>query len=530
MAWFVVLGLHRDDAGLAPGDGAGPRRVGHDPSAARGVRSRLDPVVVEGAGAGARRGFERARRARVLAIGAATGIALYVGTLVFVGARAAHPGVRPAGGLAYRRAATADPRRELLLSLLLAVPGEELFWRGIAYRVGVDTAATAGVRPRRPVPAVRGRERAEPVPADRRGRARRRRAVGRAGLVDGRRPRAARQPYPVDRIDACATPRSAGEVAARELPVDGGAGRAGSGRFCAVAAMTPRGPHCTPLVFANSGARLWLTTSRRSVKARAWRTDPSVAGLVRSEDLAVTFTGTVRTYDALGSTDLGRGRRRGDVDRPRHRRRSAPRTPGSSPATRSMRSRCRSRGPRRVASSSASIWSAPPSLDAARRAGGPGPLGRRRRLAPDLPPREGRRRARAASRGDRRAASDEIGDGALAVVGERGLVVLPVRWRAESGALYAMLPAETLALAGADADAPVALMVDRAVGVARARHGRRDVPGRGVVLRGGGGRIGSDLAADVSARDRAGRGARARAADAASCGGRAGASGSADAR
>ena len=71
------------------------------------------------------------------------------------------------------------------------------------------------------------------------------------------------------------------------------------GQFCAVAAMTPRGPHCTPLVFASSGARLWLTTSRRSVKARAWRTDPAVSGLVRSDDLAVTFTGTVRTYDAL---------------------------------------------------------------------------------------------------------------------------------------------------------------------------------------------------------------------------------------
>ena len=31
------------------------------------------------------------------------------------------------------------------MSLVLAVPGEELFWRGIAYRVGVETAATAGV-------------------------------------------------------------------------------------------------------------------------------------------------------------------------------------------------------------------------------------------------------------------------------------------------------------------------------------------------------------------------------------------------
>ena len=38
------------------------------------------------------------------------------------------------------------------------------------------------------------------------------------------------------------------------------------GQFCAVAASTPNGPHCTPLVFAYSGARIWLTTSRRSVR------------------------------------------------------------------------------------------------------------------------------------------------------------------------------------------------------------------------------------------------------------------------
>jgi len=32
------------------------------------------------------------------------------------------------------------------------------------------------------------------------------------------------------------------------------------GQFCAVATMTPRGPHCTPLVYVGSGARVWLTT------------------------------------------------------------------------------------------------------------------------------------------------------------------------------------------------------------------------------------------------------------------------------
>ena len=77
------------------------------------------------------------------------------------------------------------------------------------------------------------------------------------------------------------------------------------GQFCAVAAPTPNGPHCTPLVFAYSGARLWLTTSRRSVKARSWRVDPSTAGLIRDGDLSVAFTGSVKTYDALDKRTWG---------------------------------------------------------------------------------------------------------------------------------------------------------------------------------------------------------------------------------
>lgn len=80
-----------------------------------------------------------------LAIGAVTGIALYVGTLVFVALAEHVPAFARQTALAYRRAGTADPRRELVLSLLLAVPGEELFWRGITYRVGVDTLTTAGI-------------------------------------------------------------------------------------------------------------------------------------------------------------------------------------------------------------------------------------------------------------------------------------------------------------------------------------------------------------------------------------------------
>jgi hypothetical protein len=52
------------------------------------------------------------------------------------------------------------------------------------------------------------------------------------------------------------------------------------------------------------------------------------------------------------------------------------------------------------------------------------------------------------------------GSGALAVAGERGPTVLPIRWRAEANTLYAALPAQTLAIAAADPDATVALTVD----------------------------------------------------------------------
>jgi hypothetical protein len=71
------------------------------------------------------------------------------------------------------------------------------------------------------------------------------------------------------------------------------------GTLLYVAASTPLGPHLTPTVFAFSGGDLWLTTSRGSVKSRAWTRDARVAGLVRGGDSAVSFAGTVRTYDAL---------------------------------------------------------------------------------------------------------------------------------------------------------------------------------------------------------------------------------------
>jgi pyridoxamine 5'-phosphate oxidase-like protein len=71
------------------------------------------------------------------------------------------------------------------------------------------------------------------------------------------------------------------------------------GTLCYLAVRTPHGPHLTPVVYALDGGRLWLTTSRSSVKARALRRDRDVAGLVRAGDEAVAFRGRARTYDAL---------------------------------------------------------------------------------------------------------------------------------------------------------------------------------------------------------------------------------------
>jgi hypothetical protein len=63
---------------------------------------------------------------------------------------------------------------------------------------------------------------------------------------------------------------------------------------------------------------------------------------------------------------------------------------------------------------------------------------------------------------DVRARLGEEGEGALTLVGDRGPVVVPVRWRVDAGGLSAALATETLALADAGPDAPAALMLDRA--------------------------------------------------------------------
>lgn len=232
-------------------------------------------------------------------------------------------------------------------------------------------------------------------------------------------------------------------------------------RFCAVATSTPRGPHCTPLVFAYSGGRVWLTTSRGSVKAKAWKEDPSVAGLVRLGDLAVTFAGTVKTYDALDRGTWG-----------------AAVTGATSIARATARfSKKNARFFAGYAFDARQVplaWTPPGrvfvGIDLERTAlldedgvqegrgrwGGEAvghPTFRRTTQGADplagLPP-------------DVATTLGRSGEGALTVTGARGNVVLPVRWLAEASALYAAMPKETLALAGAGPDAAVALTVDEA--------------------------------------------------------------------
>lgn len=232
------------------------------------------------------------------------------------------------------------------------------------------------------------------------------------------------------------------------------------GSFCAVAAVTPRGPHCTPLVFAYSGGRLWLTTSRRSVKARAWRADPSIAGLVRHGELTVVFTGTVKTYDALDRTTWGAAvagattiaRATATFSRKNARffagyafdARQVPLawTPPGRVFVGVDLDRTALLDADGVQEGRGRWGGEPESLDTFRRAGrGADPL---RGLPSEFTSQVGRE-----------------GEAALSIVGRRGTVVLPVRWRADEHALYAAMPAETLALADAPAEAPVALTIDR---------------------------------------------------------------------
>jgi hypothetical protein len=188
--------------------------------------------------------------------------------------------------------------------------------------------------------------------------------------------------------------------------------------------------------------------------------DPSVSGLVRSGDLSVTFTGTVKTYDAL---DRG--------------------TWGAAVAGATSIARATAKFSKKNARFFAGY-----ALDARQVPLAWTPPGRvfvgidleRTALLDEDGVQEGRGRwggdAQSHTRfrsqrhgtdplgelpADIKAALGRSGEGALTVAGTRGPVVLPVRWLAEAAALYVALPAETLALASAGPSAPMTLTIDQ---------------------------------------------------------------------
>jgi nitroimidazol reductase NimA-like FMN-containing flavoprotein (pyridoxamine 5'-phosphate oxidase superfamily) len=233
------------------------------------------------------------------------------------------------------------------------------------------------------------------------------------------------------------------------------------GPFCAVASSTPRGPHCTPLVFAYSGGRIWLTTSRGSVKARAWKIDPDVAGLVRFGELSVAFTGTVHAYDALDRS-----------------------TWGSAVAGATSIARAGAGFSRKNAKFFAGYafdahqvpfaWTPPGrvfvGIDLERTAllGEDGVQEGRGRWGGEALSHKTFRSTKGTDDpmtplpSDVRSELGTRGDASLTLAGDRGPVVVPARWGVDGGSLYAALPAGTLALAGVGPDAPVALTMDHA--------------------------------------------------------------------
>ena len=234
------------------------------------------------------------------------------------------------------------------------------------------------------------------------------------------------------------------------------------GVLCHVAALTRLGPHVTPMVFAAAGGSLWVTTSRGSVKARAWRSDPRVAGLVRAGDDAVAFAGVATAHDALDPESWGR---------------SVLRAPTLSvAATRFTRKNARFFAGYAVDARRVPLAWTPPGrvfveLSVRRAVLFEG--GREPRTWGDWDegalPSAPRFRAARTGEGpferlpsDVRAALGGRGRGALALDGRGGPVVVPATWTIDGAGLYAIAAVETLAFASPSSAAPrAALGMDR---------------------------------------------------------------------
>jgi hypothetical protein len=232
------------------------------------------------------------------------------------------------------------------------------------------------------------------------------------------------------------------------------------GWFCHVATSTRQGPHVTPMVFASAGDRVWVTTSRGSLKARAWQQDPRVGGLVRVGDRAAIFTGTAATYDLLDPESWGRSIRETPaiaLAAARYTKKNARffagyavdanhvplawTPPGRVFAELRIERSAMIDGDR--ISSAWGEWSA--ATDGVERF---------------RVPKTGAGSFDALDPGLR----DELGvagAGALALSTADGPVVLPAAWLVDGPGVYAVLQAEVLGAAGSDPVVPAALCIDR---------------------------------------------------------------------
>jgi hypothetical protein len=235
------------------------------------------------------------------------------------------------------------------------------------------------------------------------------------------------------------------------------------GVLCYIAVWTLKGPHLTPVVFVLDAGRLWLTTARGSVKARAWRRDAEIAGLVVSGGVGVSFRGRVRTYDALeplswpaatiGAPMLARAATRFSLKNARFfagYALDARHVPLAWTPPGRVFARVQPVAGMVLRSGSATTWGGwtarPMHSGRAYR-----PLPRSRGLDLRVP-------------SDVREAIGGRGSGALAVSSGARLSVLPAAWRRAGGegAYEVAVPTAALASAGADDGAPAAIAVDRA--------------------------------------------------------------------
>jgi hypothetical protein len=213
------------------------------------------------------------------------------------------------------------------------------------------------------------------------------------------------------------------------------------------------------MVFALAGGRLWVTTARGSVKARAWRADPRVGGLVRAGDLDVVFGGAVTTFDLLDPESWGRSIRESPLI--------------AVAAARFTRKNARFFAGYAVDAHQVPLAWTPPGrvfaelgiersalLQGGRVVSAWGRWG-------DTVSGSERFRAARAGRGPLDGVPAEVrddlgerGDGVLAMGTVDGPLALPARWAVDGSAVYAAMLAETLALADPGVAPPVALEID----------------------------------------------------------------------